>query len=480
MRTLTYILLALIPLLLPACAAQQPGGGGLMSSSMTGARPGSGNFTYLPTTPPGARLPAGLPRVMLGKVSDESGGGEFRGPTGYALGVRWSEPVTEALATELGRVNWPVTRSKDLAGATLKASVTKVYAQWGPGFMVRVNGEIRIALTLRDANNVDVWEGELVGHGIGTAGGGGVPGNGIKQALSGAFSDAIGKLGEVLEADRPWEQLGKARPAAAIAQAPVARPVVEEPAPPVAGWSDVDQVPSPRGKRKGHAVIIGIERYRTKLPIADFAAGDASLMGKYATAVLGYPEENVVVLNNDAAAKSDFDKYFDKWLPNRVEKDDEVLVYFSGHGSPNATTGDAFLVPYDGDPTYLEETGYPLAKLYAALGKLPTKKVTVVLDSCFSGAGGRSVLAKGARPLVAVKTAEAGAGITVIAASSADQISNSYQEKGHGLFTYFFLKGLKEKGADMKAAFEYLKPEVAKVARRQYNTEQEPQWREGR
>lgn len=475
MRNLTYTLVALAPLLLPACAAQQ-NGGGLMSSSMVSAPSGSGSFTYMPTSAPGARLPGGIPRVMLGKVSDESGGGEFRGPTGYNLNVRWSEVVTDALNTELGRVGWPVTRSKDLAGATLKATVTKVYAQWGAGFMVRVNGEIRIGLILRDANGVDVWEGELVGRGIGTAGGGGVPGNGIKQALSGAFTDAIGKLGEVLEADRAWEQLGKARPAAAIAQAPAR----EEPAQPVAGWSDVDQVPSARSKRKGHAVIIGIERYRTKLPLADFAAGDASLMGKYATAVLGYPEENVVVLNNDSAAKSDFDKYFDKWLPNRVEKDDEVFVYFSGHGSPNATTGDAFLVPYDGDPTYLEETGYPLAKLYAALGKLPTKKVTVVLDSCFSGAGGRSVLAKGARPLVAVKTAEAGAGITVIAASSADQISNSYQEKGHGLFTYFFLKGLKEKGADMKAAFEYLKPEVAKVARRQYNTEQEPQWREGR
>lgn len=477
MRTLTYALLALAPLL-PACVAVQPNGGGLGSSSMVRASSGSGSFTYLPTTPPGARLPAGIPRLMLGKVSDESGGGEFRGPTSYNLGVRWSEVVSDALNVELGRVGWPVTRSKDLAGATLKASVTKVYAQWGAGFMVKVTGEMRIALILRDANNVDVWEGELIGHGIGTAGGGGIPGNGIKQALSGAFADAIGKLGGVLEAERPWEQIGKARPAA-IAQAP-ARAPIEEPAPPVAGWSDVDQVPSARARRKGHAVIIGIERYRTKLPLADFAAGDAVLMGKYAAAVLGYPEENVVVLSNDTAAKSDFDKYFDKWLPNRVEKDDEVLVYFSGHGSPNATTGDAFLVPYDGDPTYLEETGYPLAKLYAALGKLPTKKVTVVLDSCFSGAGGRSVLAKGARPLVAVKTAEAGAGITVIAASSADQISNSYQEKGHGLFTYFFLKGLKEKGGDLKAAFEYLRPEVAKVARRQYNTEQEPQWREGR
>ena len=163
-----------------------------------------------------------------------------------------------------------------------------------------------------------------------------------------------------------------------------------------------------------------------------------------------------------------------------MEKDEEVFVYFSGHGSPNPQTGDAYLVPYDGDPSYLEETGYPLTRLYAALAKLPTKNVTVALDSCFSGAGGHSVLAKGARPLVSVKTAEATAGITVIAASSSDQISNSYEEKGHGLFTYFFLKCLKEKGADMRAAFDYLKPEVVKVARKQYNTDQEPQWREGR
>ena len=112
--------------------------------------------------------------------------------------------------------------------------------------------------------------------------------------------------------------------------------------------------------------------------------------------------------------------------------------------------------------------------------KLPTTKVTVVLDSCFSGAGGRSVLAEGARPLVTVMAAEAPSGITIIAASGGDLIRYADEEKGHGLFTYFFLKGLKEKGADMRAAFDYLKPEVAKVARRQYNADQEPQWTGGK
>jgi uncharacterized caspase-like protein len=104
------------------------------------------------------------------------------------------------------------------------------------------------------------------------------------------------------------------------------------------------------------------------------------------------------------------------------------------------------------------------------------------MDSCFSGAGGRSVLAKGARPLVTAVAASAlPASVTVISASAGDQISNSYQEKGHGLFTYYFLKGLKEKGgADLRAVYGYLKPEVARVAREQYNADQDPQWREGK
>jgi uncharacterized caspase-like protein len=138
-------------------------------------------------------------------------------------------------------------------------------------------------------------------------------------------------------------------------------------------------------------------------------------------------------------------------------------------------------VPYDGDPTYIDQTGYAVDRLYAQLAKLPAKSVTVAMDSCFSGAGGRSVLAKGARPLVSVAVGGAlPAKLTVLSASAGDQISNSYQEKGHGLFTYFLLKGLKERGPDMKGVFEYLKPEVARTARRELNSDQDPQWREGR
>ncbi|MDP3542963.1 MAG: caspase family protein [Elusimicrobiota bacterium] len=272
-----------------------------------------------------------------------------------------------------------------------------------------------------------------------------------------------------------------AAPAPAVANSPApAAPAPVAPTAPAAIRSDLDDLPAARPVNPNAvAVVIGVERYRENLPKADFAAGDARLAAEYFRRILGVSEENLVVLTDDRATKSDFEKYFEQWLPNHADKDSEVFVFFSGHGAPDPAKGDAYLVPYDGDPTYIKQTGYSVKRLYAQLGKLPAKSVTVALDSCFSGAGGRSVLAKGARPLVTVQQGAPPARITVLSASASDQISNSYQEKGRGLFTYFLLKGLKEKG-DLEGAYEYLGPEVSRVARRVYNSDQTPQRREGK
>lgn len=264
-------------------------------------------------------------------------------------------------------------------------------------------------------------------------------------------------------------------------QAPAPRAPAQAPRPAVAYDPDgLEVLPAGVAPRPtAHAIVIGIERYRGPLPRADFAASDAQLAAKYFRRMLGVPDDNLVLLSDDRATKSDFEKYFERWLPNRVEAGDEVYVYFSGHGAPNPKTGESYLVPFDADPTYIEQTGYSIKKLYAQLAKLPAAQVIVVIDSCFSGAGSRSVIAQGARPLVTVMQSGVPRPLIVITASAGDQISNSYQEKRHGLFTYFFLKGLKEKGADFRGIYDYLKPQVSRVARRQYNSEQVPQWRKG-
>ena len=248
---------------------------------------------------------------------------------------------------------------------------------------------------------------------------------------------------------------------------------------------DVDSIASSSKRRtNAYGIVIGVEEYRERLPKADFAVQDAKTIRDYLTRAMGYAEENVVMMLNDRATKSDIEKYVESWLPNHVEKDSSVFIYFSGHGAPNAKTGDAYLVPYDGDPAFIDKTGYPLKNLYEHLAKLPAKEVVVVLDSCFSGAGGRSVIAEGTRPMVLSieNPILAGGKTVVLTASSGAQVSSTFKEKGHGLLTYFFLKGLqgagdqnKDGAVDLTELFEFVRPNVERVARREFNNEQTPQ-----
>lgn len=236
---------------------------------------------------------------------------------------------------------------------------------------------------------------------------------------------------------------------------------------------------------KKFAVIVGVERYNT-LPEARFAERDARAVRAHALA-LGFPERNVVLLTGAQATRTGLVKNVETWLARNVTEDSSVLFYFSGHGAPDAASGQAYLVPVDGDPAYLEDTGYPVKRLYEKLAALKTPNVLVALDACFSGAGGRSVLPRGARPLVARLDAGdvSATRLTALTASGAEQISGTLEEQGHGLFTYYLLRGLNGAAVDGTGAVTaaslhaYLKPRVEDAARRE-NREQTPRLQAGR
>jgi uncharacterized caspase-like protein len=220
------------------------------------------------------------------------------------------------------------------------------------------------------------------------------------------------------------------------------------------------------------AVIIGIENYQG-VPKSDFSKSDAGIVKDYLKA-LGFQERNIELLIDERATFSGITKTIEAWLPNRLKKESKVFIYYSGHGAPEPKTGDAYMVPFDGDPNYLSVTGYSLKRLYENLGKLQVEEVVVLLDSCFSGAGGRSVLAKGARPLVMMSTSTVlPSNIAVLSATQGSQISTSSPEKGHGVFTYYFLKALKDGKKTIAEIYEYIKPLVEDEAK-QINVQQSP------
>jgi len=245
--------------------------------------------------------------------------------------------------------------------------------------------------------------------------------------------------------------------------------------------SDVD-TPNYQAKENPNsfAVVVGIENYST-LPKADFAARDAQAMRDHLKS-LGYPVRNTMFLADGNAVRSGLEKYVDSWLPQKVNADSRVFFYFAGHGAPDPKSGQTYLMPWEADPKYLDNTGYPMKKLLAALDALPAKQVFVVLDACFSGTGGRSVLAEGTRPLVTKVDLGRGSGkhLVIFTASGPDEITGTSKEQGHGLFTYYFLKGLNGGAQDSKEGvivqdlYDYLRPQVEDAARRD-NRDQSPQ-----
>lgn len=225
------------------------------------------------------------------------------------------------------------------------------------------------------------------------------------------------------------------------------------------------------------AIVVGIEKY-SEIPEVSFAERDAAVMKDHLVA-MGFPQRNIILLTGQKATRSGLVKNIETWLSNNVNHNSTVFFYYSGHGAPDPVTGEAYLVPFDGDPNYLGETGYALSRLYQKLGELKARRVMIVLDSCFSGSGGRSVLAKGARPLVlAPESQPLPSKLIVLSATQGAQISTSSPGRGHGLLTYYYLKALNEGNTEIDDIYSFLKPRVEDEAR-SLNVSQSPSLQRG-
>lgn len=186
------------------------------------------------------------------------------------------------------------------------------------------------------------------------------------------------------------------------------------------------------------------------MPSVQYARHDALVAHEYFVRSLGLKESNIYLRTDGDATQGEFRKVFDPtqgWLAKRIKPGvSEVFVYFVGHGVPDPATQDAYLVPADGDPNY-PATSFRLDELYHSLNKLPASQITMIIDACFSGQVGRGdqiqMVMAGARGIaVETRRVTPAPHLMVLTAAQGNQVSSSYPEKSHGLFTYFVLKGL--------------------------------------
>jgi uncharacterized caspase-like protein len=198
---------------------------------------------------------------------------------------------------------------------------------------------------------------------------------------------------------------------------------------------------------------------------------DAERFAQVARRTLGVPAAQTRVLLDGDASRSRIEREI-AWVVGNVPPGGRIYFYFSGHGAPDPGKGTSYLVPVDGDPQYLPNTSLTMDSVVQQLRASKAKEVIMFTDACFSGTGGRSVLAPGARPIVRLKSVSAPGNVVMFSASGGDEISGPTSDGKSGLFSSVLLQGLGNGRADLngdgqislKELIDYVGPRVTREA----------------
>ena len=202
------------------------------------------------------------------------------------------------------------------------------------------------------------------------------------------------------------------------------------------GKSDVDtDIPlTGRKSENTFAVIIANENYDTESRV-NYAINDGNTFRQYCIRTLGIPETNISLVQdatlNNIRAQVDMLTNIGKAYGGEAR----LIFYYAGHGIPDESSKDAYLLPVDGYGNNVA-TGYKLSELYSQLSAIPASSVLVFMDACFSGADRDDQMLTAARGIALRVKSEAPQGkMVVLSAAQGDQTAMGYDEKGHGMFT---------------------------------------------
>lgn len=231
------------------------------------------------------------------------------------------------------------------------------------------------------------------------------------------------------------------------------------------GKSDVDiHIPqSATVNDKTFAVIISNENYQNEKRV-EYANNDGYVFKEYCIKTLGLPAQNVHYRSDATYNNIRFELNWIKQVTEAYHGESSVILYYAGHGVPDEASREAYLLPTDGISSDVT-TGFSFQEMYKTLGALPVKNVCLILDACFSGAlRGQGMLASARGVAIKAKSDIPQGRMVVFSAATGDQTAYPYKEKGHGLFTYFFLKKLQEtKGeATLGEISDYVSEQVAR------------------
>jgi hypothetical protein len=189
-----------------------------------------------------------------------------------------------------------------------------------------------------------------------------------------------------------------------------------------------------------HALVIGIDAYRSPLPRLKTAVNDATAIGKLLDERYGFKVK--YLLDQDATRSNILDAMIE--YRNSLNDNDSLLIYYAGHGYSDHEAEKAYWLPVDAESA-MSPNRISADDLTTAVRVLPARHVLIVSDSCYSGGLSRDAdepARIAGRPAAAFLKRMLNSRSRTLMASGGDEPVADNGTNGHSVFAFAILRAL--------------------------------------
>ncbi|HEY6951843.1 MAG TPA: caspase family protein [Bacteroidota bacterium] len=194
------------------------------------------------------------------------------------------------------------------------------------------------------------------------------------------------------------------------------------------------------GEGKYYALVIGIDKYSGEWPTLTNAVHDAS--GVADELSREYKFDKITTLLDKEATRANIIRQME-WLTENVKKNDNVLIFYSGHGDYKKTLNKGFWVPVDAQSQSTVDF-ISNSDIQTFLGGIPSRHTFLIADACFSGdifRGMEETVNKDDLQRYYTEV-ERRASRQAMSSGGLEPVMDGGRD-GHSVFTYYLLQALK-------------------------------------
>lgn len=222
--------------------------------------------------------------------------------------------------------------------------------------------------------------------------------------------------------------------------------------------------------RQKWALVVGIGTFNAKFPPLLYTSKDAKDMADALTNpnIGRFEKDHVRLLTDEGATLVSIRAELNS-IARQADPNDLVFIFIASHGTSrlkDEVGGLNYIVTYDtvqDNPDLLYASSMAMVDLSQLVrSRIKAQRTVIVLDTCFSGGAGKYSLNPTAPSSGDMDVLKAGTGRVVISSSSDKQQSNEGGGIENGVFTHFFLEGLRknEGKASLNDIFSYVSQAV--------------------